>query len=206
MLVGGRERGSNDDGEEVLENQTDEKIRMETCCMTDVDVMVTSLPSSRLNLLETPQRSARRECPGGKLRVTFSEEELEIHGDDDDKMNKETQDNITRWSKLSRPPYLGWDNPFSPAGHISQDADLIVRCWKEKKLAQMYSDILEEEEVAVVEEEPTHIEGDDIAKADKELNYSEEKVQTKQDSTEIVTIIEMKAEPEKFKANCCTVS
>ena len=83
---------------------------------------------------------------------------------------------------------------------------MIVRCWKEKKLAQMYCEILEEEEVAVIEEEPTHIEGEDIAEADKEPNYSEEKVQTKQDSTEIATIIEMKPEPEKFKANCCTVS
>ena len=105
-----------------------------------------------------------------------------------------------------RPPYLGWDNPFSPAGNISQDADLIVRCWKEKKLAQMYCDILEEEEVAVVKEEPTGTNGEVIANADAETNYAEEKLQTKIDSPDITTIIEMKSDPEKFKANCCTVS
>jgi len=202
-MVGGREREDDDDGEEVLEKQTDEKIRMETCCITDVDVMVTSLPNSRLNLLETPQKTARRDCPGGKLRVTFSEEELEIHGDD----VEDTQDNPSRWSKLSRPPYMGWDNPFSPAGNISQDADLIVRCWKEKKLAQMYCDILEEEEeVAVVKEEPTGTDGEVTANAVEETNYAEEKVQTKIDSPDITTVIEMKSDPEKFKANCCTVS
>ena len=47
IMVGGREREEDDDGEEVLEKQTDGKIRMETCCITDVDVMVTSLPNSR---------------------------------------------------------------------------------------------------------------------------------------------------------------
>ena len=47
MMVGGRERDDDDDGEEVLKKQKDEKIRMETCCITDVDVMVTSLPNSR---------------------------------------------------------------------------------------------------------------------------------------------------------------
>ena len=58
---------------------------------------------SRLNLLETPQRSGRRESGGGKLRVTFSEEELEIHDEDDNvDDNERTDDSPARWSKLSR--------------------------------------------------------------------------------------------------------
>ena len=51
---------------------------------------------------ETPQRSARRECPGGKLRVTFSEEELEIHGDDDDIQFKPLMTLIPSCSDLQR--------------------------------------------------------------------------------------------------------
>ena len=49
------------------------------------------------------QRSGRRESGGGRLRVTFSEEELEIH-DEDDNMdeNERTDDSPARWSKLLR--------------------------------------------------------------------------------------------------------
>ena len=46
MVVGGRERGIDDRGE-ILEKLNKEKIRMETCCITDVDVVVNSLPNSR---------------------------------------------------------------------------------------------------------------------------------------------------------------
>ena len=46
MVVGGRE-GENDERGEILEKLNDEKIRMDTCCITDVDVVVSSLPNSR---------------------------------------------------------------------------------------------------------------------------------------------------------------
>ena len=45
-VVGGRERGIDDRGE-ILDKLNKEKIRMETCCITDVDVVVNSLPNSR---------------------------------------------------------------------------------------------------------------------------------------------------------------
>ena len=46
MVVGGREREIDERGE-ILEKLNKEKIRMETCCITDVDVVVNSLPNSR---------------------------------------------------------------------------------------------------------------------------------------------------------------
>ena len=48
MVVGGREKEI-DEGGEILEKKIDEKIRVETCCITDVDVVVNtnSLPNSR---------------------------------------------------------------------------------------------------------------------------------------------------------------
>ena len=46
MVVGGRE-GEIDERGEILEKLNDEKIRMETCCITDVHVVVNSLPDSR---------------------------------------------------------------------------------------------------------------------------------------------------------------
>lgn len=204
MVVGGRERDV-EDVEEMLENKSNEKIRMETCCITDVDVVVTSsLPNSRLDLLDTPQRCGRRESGAGKLRVTFSEEELEIHDEDDKREN--TDENLARWSKLSRPPYLGWDNPFSPTGSVSQDADLIVRFWKEKKLSKMYCDILEEEEMAVIEEAETP----DIQEREMEKSVEsvdeEVDMQLKLDIMDRREMLEVKAEPEKFKANCCSIS
>ena len=46
MVVGGREREIDERGE-ILEKLNKEKIRMEKCCITDVDVVVNSLPNSR---------------------------------------------------------------------------------------------------------------------------------------------------------------
>ena len=49
MVVGGREREIDERGE-ILEKLNKEKIRMETCCITDVDVVVNSLPNSRYKI------------------------------------------------------------------------------------------------------------------------------------------------------------
>eukprot|EP00090_Calanus_glacialis_P014288 TRINITY_DN23050_c0_g1_i1.p1 TRINITY_DN23050_c0_g1~~TRINITY_DN23050_c0_g1_i1.p1 ORF type:complete len:224 (-),score=83.64 TRINITY_DN23050_c0_g1_i1:35-706(-) len=214
MVVGGREREIDERGE-ILEKLNKEKIRMETCCITDVDVVVNSLPNSRLDLLETPQRSGRKESGGGKLRVTFSEEELEIH-DEDNNMddNERTDDSPARWSKLSRPPYLGWDNPFCPTGSVSQDADTIVRFWKEKKLAKMYCEILEEEETATTEEEEMdETEEKDLAKTEEDRKDEDQNAHLTRDiilypafNVERNKIIENKAEPEKFQTYCCSIS
>jgi len=214
MLVEGRERKVDDRGE-ILEKLNKEKIRMETCCITDVDVVVNSLPNSRLNLLETPQRSGRRESGGGKLRVTFSEEELEIHDEDDNvDDNERTDDSPARWSKLSRPQYLGWDNPFCPTGSVSQDADTIVRFWKEKKLAKVYCEILEEEETATTEEEEMDEAGEeDMDKTEEDRKIEEQNAHVKRDITmypafnvERKEITKIKAESEKYQTYCCSIS
>lgn len=34
--------------------------------------------------------------------------------------------------------WIGFPNPFLPGGSVSEDADLIVRMWKEGRLAEMY--------------------------------------------------------------------
>jgi len=201
MVVGGVEKKS-DVGIRLFERQSNENIRMETCCIKNMDIAGNSLPNSRLDMVETPpHRCGRRESGGGKLRVTFSEEELEIHEDDEDVANRERRDNkCARWSKLSRPPYLGWDNPFSPTGSISQDADLIVRFWKEKKLSNMYCEILEEDEVIEIKE------------IEDSTNTMIEDHKNGQKESETFRIIESNkerdnnSEPEKFKTSCCSIS
>ena len=54
---------------------------------------------------------------------------------------------------MHRSEYLGWDNPFVPSGKISQDADLMVRCWKENSLAMLYEEESPEKEEIRVKQE-----------------------------------------------------
>eukprot|EP00092_Neocalanus_flemingeri_P047923 GFUD01054490.1.p2 GENE.GFUD01054490.1~~GFUD01054490.1.p2 ORF type:complete len:108 (+),score=36.26 GFUD01054490.1:29-325(+) len=40
--------------------------------------------------------------------------------------------------KMSPSPEYGFANPFLPGGCLSDDADLMVKMWKEKRLAEWY--------------------------------------------------------------------
>eukprot|EP00092_Neocalanus_flemingeri_P000291 GFUD01000311.1.p1 GENE.GFUD01000311.1~~GFUD01000311.1.p1 ORF type:complete len:223 (-),score=87.90 GFUD01000311.1:105-773(-) len=212
VVVGGREKKS-DNGGEILEKHSDEKITVETCCIKDLN----TAPNLRTAMVETPHRCGRRESGGGKLRVTFSEEELEIHEDEENVENTDkTGEQCARWSKLSRPPYLGWDNPFSPTGSVSQDADIIVRFWKEKRLSRMYCDLLEEEEFNETEEEEFNEDEEEEFNEAGEKVYTAETMENEHKKTkqekEIVHMIDIKekieinSEPEKFQTICCSIS
>eukprot|EP00092_Neocalanus_flemingeri_P103633 GFUD01132646.1.p1 GENE.GFUD01132646.1~~GFUD01132646.1.p1 ORF type:complete len:115 (+),score=42.27 GFUD01132646.1:37-345(+) len=38
----------------------------------------------------------------------------------------------------SKSLYSGWDNPFQPSGSVSEDADLMLKMWKEERLSELY--------------------------------------------------------------------
>eukprot|EP00092_Neocalanus_flemingeri_P021320 GFUD01023108.1.p1 GENE.GFUD01023108.1~~GFUD01023108.1.p1 ORF type:complete len:100 (+),score=34.53 GFUD01023108.1:67-366(+) len=40
--------------------------------------------------------------------------------------------------QISLSPEYGFANPFLPGGCLSDDADLMVKMWKEKRLSEMY--------------------------------------------------------------------
>ena len=71
----------------------------------------------------------------------------------------------------------------------------------------MYCDILEEEEVAVIGEAETPDIQERELENDVERSENEEvDMQLKVDVMDRREILEVKAEPEKFKANCCSIS
>ena len=78
----------------------------------------------------------------------------------------------------------------------------------------MYCEILEEEETATTEEEEMdETEDKDRTKMDEDRKDEDQNAHPKRDITlypalnvERKEIIEIKAEPEKFQTNCCSIS
>jgi len=69
--------------------------------------------------------------------VTWTEDTLELGDSDEHKVTP--RDTEVRQPMMSRPvEEFGFSNPFQPGGCVNEDADMIIRMWKEKRLAEIF--------------------------------------------------------------------
>eukprot|EP00091_Calanus_sinicus_P006513 TRINITY_DN17198_c0_g1_i1.p1 TRINITY_DN17198_c0_g1~~TRINITY_DN17198_c0_g1_i1.p1 ORF type:complete len:155 (-),score=58.61 TRINITY_DN17198_c0_g1_i1:156-620(-) len=106
------------------------------------------------------------------LRVTFSET---IEKNDDD-------EHMTSYD-------LNLENPFLPGGCVSEDADLMLRMWKEERLTEFFADT-------------EHREEDDEPDAAIKKNVNNDKCD---DSDEVVERKDEKRPRKQFSTLCCSV-